>query len=236
MQNQDLAAAFAELSTPLIADAGLRLDIPLRIAPPGIVSLLPGKQRVAGRALPVRHYGSVDVFLEALGQAQVGDVLVIDNGGRLDEGCIGDLIVLEAQANGLAGIVVWGAHRDTDELLTIGFPVFSYGTYPAGPHRLDPQEAEALVSARFGEHRISRDDVVFGDADGVLLVPGDRAEDVIETACTVQLLERRQAEALQDGETLHQQLQFDAYLARREADPSFTFRQHLRAIGGAIEE
>jgi regulator of RNase E activity RraA len=42
-------------------------------------------QRVAGRVLPVRHYGSVDVFLEALGRAEAGDVLVVDNGGRLDE-------------------------------------------------------------------------------------------------------------------------------------------------------
>jgi regulator of RNase E activity RraA len=83
----------------LIADAGLRLDIPVRFAPPGIVPLLPGKQRVAGRALPARHYGSVDVFLEAIDHADLGDVLVIDNGGRRDEGCIGDLTVLEAQVN-----------------------------------------------------------------------------------------------------------------------------------------
>jgi hypothetical protein len=37
--------------------------------------------------LPVRHYGSVDVFLEAFGRAQAGDVPVIDNGGRSDEAC-----------------------------------------------------------------------------------------------------------------------------------------------------
>jgi 4-hydroxy-4-methyl-2-oxoglutarate aldolase len=39
-------------------------------------------------------------------KAEPGDVLVIDNGGRMDEGCIGDLTVLEAQASGLAGIAV----------------------------------------------------------------------------------------------------------------------------------
>jgi hypothetical protein len=43
---------------------------------------------MAGRALPARHYGSVDVFLEALGSAAHGDVLVVDNGGRADEACV----------------------------------------------------------------------------------------------------------------------------------------------------
>jgi 4-hydroxy-4-methyl-2-oxoglutarate aldolase len=51
--------------------------------------------------LPVRHYGSVDIFLEAIGAAEPGDILVIDNGGRMDEACIGDLAVLEVQAFGL---------------------------------------------------------------------------------------------------------------------------------------
>jgi 4-hydroxy-4-methyl-2-oxoglutarate aldolase len=101
--NQRLADAFAELSTPLVADACLRLGVPLRLARPGIQPILL-QHRVAGRVLPVRHYGSVDVFLEAMASARPGDVLVIDNAGRLDEGCIGDLTALEAEASGLSGI------------------------------------------------------------------------------------------------------------------------------------
>src|SRR5438874_11099205 len=114
MTAESLSRAFAQLSTPLITDAALRLKIPFRISPPGIRPVTPD-QRLAGPALPVRHLGSVDVFLEAVQGARPGEVLVIDNGGRLDEGCIGDLVALEAEHRGLAGITVWGAHRDTPE-------------------------------------------------------------------------------------------------------------------------
>jgi 4-hydroxy-4-methyl-2-oxoglutarate aldolase len=235
MLNQQLFDAFSELSTPLLADACLRLGLSLRLAPPGIRPLLPAS-RVAGRVLPVRHYGSVDIFLEAMGAAEPGDVLVIDNEGRLDEGCIGDLTVLEAQAWDLAGIVVWGAHRDTAELEQIGFPVFSYGTCPAGPRRLDPPDPDALRSARFGDCAVGKEDIVFGDQDGVLFAPGQRAEELLATARSIWQTEREQARAVRSGKTLREQLRFDDYLARRAADPSYTFRKHLRVLGGAIEE
>src|SRR4029077_11263453 len=106
MTAKSLYRAFAHLSTPLIADAALRLKIPFRISPPGTRAVMPN-QSLAGPALPVRHSGSVDVFLEAMQAARPGDVLVIDNGGRLDDGCIGDLTALEAENCALAGIIVW---------------------------------------------------------------------------------------------------------------------------------
>jgi 4-hydroxy-4-methyl-2-oxoglutarate aldolase len=107
VNNRALVEKFNQLSTPLITDAALRLKIPVSIAPPGIHPVAPG-MRLAGRVLPAKHFGSVDVFLEAMESSEPGDILVIDNGGRNDEGCIGDLTALETQAARLAGIVVWG--------------------------------------------------------------------------------------------------------------------------------
>ena len=235
MTAKSLSRAFAQLSTPLIADAAVRLKISFRISPPGIRPVTPN-QSLAGPALPVRHSGSVDVFLEAMQAARPGDVLVIDNGGRLDDGCIGDLTVLEAKNCGLAGIIVWGAHRDTPELRQIGLPIFSYGTCPSGPRRLNPRDSLALHSARFGDFVVGPHDVVFADDDGCLFVLAQYADDLLSVAREIWQRERRQAQEIKSGRSLREQLDFAQYLKKRAADPSYTFREHLRKISGAIEE
>src|SRR5216684_6827526 len=190
-----LESAFANLSTALIADACVRLQVPLRIAPSGIHPLVP-EMRVAGRVLPSRHRGSVDVFLEAMKKASPGDVLVVDNDGRSDESCVGDLTVLEGRAWGVAGLVVRGHHRDTNELVRLGIPVFSYGSYPAGPRRLDQRGPLDLSSAQWNGFTVDSDDAVFGDDDGVLFVSSSKLEEVLKVAKSIWSVEQRQAEKI----------------------------------------
>ena len=234
MDNKSLEAAFSKLSTPSIADACMRMGVFMRVAPIGIKPLVPG-WKIAGRVLPVRHSGSVDIFLEAMQNADAGDILTIDNDGRRHEGCVGDLAILEAKAMGLGGIAVWGFHRDTLQLIQIGFPVFSYGSYPVGPKRAYPRGSDALEFARFGDFKLSAEDVAFGDDDGVVFTLLQDVEKIISVARTIEETEQRQVKAIKAGKTLSEQLKFNEYMKKRSKDPALTFREHLRDIGGAIE-
>jgi regulator of RNase E activity RraA len=223
-----------DVTTAHLTDGCLRAGVEVRCAPAGTMAITPGS-RFTGRARPVRHSGSVDVFLEALERAEPGDVLVIDNAGRLDEACVGDLMVLEAAGAGLAGIVIWGLHRDTAEIRDIGLPVFSLGSMPTGPLRNDPRAADALDAATIGPWTITRDDAVFADDDGVIFVPTARADAVVSAARAIRDTEVAQADRMRAGQSLRTQLQFATYLEKRAQDPSLTLRQHLTDIGGAIE-
>jgi regulator of RNase E activity RraA len=234
MDHAELAQRFSTLTSAHVADACIRAQVAVRCAPSALQAVLPNSH-VAGRVLPASHAGSVDVFLEAFESAAPGDVLVVDNGGRLDEACVGDLVALEAQAAGLAGMVIWGLHRDSADVRAIELPVFSLGSLPTGPQRLDVRAHEALTTAIVGDWTVSRDDIVFGDEDGVLFVPMSRAGEILTIAETIRDTEQRQADRIREGVSLRFQVHFAAFLAARNETPSLTLRDHLRNVGGAIE-
>jgi regulator of RNase E activity RraA len=175
------------------------------------------------------------VFLEAIASAKHGDVLVIDNDGRTDEGCIGDLVVGEAHMSGLAGTVCWGAHRDTAAIAAIGARVWSFGTCPNGPLQLRLRAHEALTSARLGSILVGQDDFVFVDDDGLVVVTATDLERIVETARDIAAREGAQAVRLLKGESLRTQFDLEKYVTKRKSDPSYTFRDHLKRFGGAIE-
>ncbi len=219
-------------ATALCADACVQLGVPLRVGPVALGPIDPAR-RVHGPARAVLHLGSVDVFLEACEAMSPGDVLVIDDGGRTDRACTGDLTALEVKGAGGDGIVVWGCHRDTAQLIDVGLPVFSLGAMPNGPAGVEPARPGAV--AHLGEHAVEQGDVVVGDADGVILLPGDRAEEILRVAAEIAGTETGQADAMRGGTSLRDQLDFRSYLAERDRDPSYTLRDHLKRRGGAIE-
>lgn len=231
----DLIERLKTLSTPHLADACVRTGVKVRCAP-STIRPIDLAMRCAGRVRPARHVGSVDVFFEALERAGSGDVMVVDNGGRLDEACVGDLVALEASNSGLTGIILWGLHRDTPELLEIGLPFFSMGTMPTGPLRLDRRSPDSLEWARVGEWVVTPDDIVAGDADGLIFIPASQLSEVVEAAEGIRKTELGQAKEMRAGRTFRTQVSFTQYLEQRAQNPSLGFREYLRKIGGAIEE
>ena len=230
----DALLAGFDWTTPFIVDACVQRSLPARVGPFGLSCNFPGS-RIAGPARPARHAGSVDVFLEAIADSKKGDVLVIDNGGRHDEGCIGDLVVGEAYMSGIAGIVCWGTHRDTAAIHAIGARVWSLGTCPNGPLDLRKRSETALAAATLGKVTVTPDDYVFADDDGVVVVASADLPGVIETARDIASREGAQAARLLKGELLRSQFDLGAYVAKRRSDPAYTFRDHLKTFGGAIE-
>jgi regulator of RNase E activity RraA len=231
----DYLARLSQLSTPHLADACLSTGTPLRCGPAQLKPLAPGAT-CCGRVFPVRHVGSVDVFLEALENAQSGDVLVVDNGGRVDEACVGDLIAMEVQNAGVRGIVIWGLHRDSTQLLRIGLPLFSMGAIPVGPQRLDPLSPDCMYWARVGAWVVTAADYVACDDDGVIFLPGARLPEIIAAAADIAEKERCHAERMRAGVSFRDQTRFPEYLAMRERHPSLTFREYLKKVASTIEK
>ncbi|TAK00736.1 MAG: RraA family protein [Chloroflexota bacterium] len=217
-----------------VADALVRLGRVPRVGPSAVHRLVNGAP-VAGPAVPCRHSGSVDVFLEAIDRAAPGDVLVIDNAGRLNEGCIGDLTVAEAAAVGIAAMIVDGCHRDSAELRRIGLPIWSRGSVPVGPLGGRSGPADRLARARIGDVVVTPDDIVVADDDGILFLAAAEADEAFRIAAEIVAAERGQAERLAAGSSLREQLGFDVYRQRQASDPTYDFRRHLRESGGAIE-
>jgi regulator of RNase E activity RraA len=188
-----------------------------------------------GRAHPVRHDGSVDVVLAALAVIEPGEILVVDNAGRMDEACLGELIVLEAAAGGVGGLVIWGCHRDTAGLVAIDLPVFSLGAFPLGPHRASAARVDQPQSVAIGSAVVNAGDIVIADGDGLLVLAPEQFAQALPVALELHHTERAQAEAVANGLPLREQLQFAAYLALRGLRPTYSFRDHVREINAAIE-
>ena len=190
--------AFRQLPTGNIADAMEELGLENGVAtgiypidrsmPPmaGLaVTVQQGPRRPgAGRERLTRHPKVMEEI------ARPGDVMVISVGGRLDVCSWGGILSLRAKRKGLAGLVIDGAARDISEMVEVGLPAFIKGATPRASHLVletltvnEPMDC-AGVHVRPG-------DIVVGDDTGVVFVPVEHAEKILEAAQAVKEKEDR---------------------------------------------
>ena len=167
------AAAFA---ASILADvAGRRGTMDGRIAP------LAPSMRVCGPAFTIEVRAGDNLMIHAaMAMARPGDVLVID--GKADRTCalMGSIMLNACKKLGLAGVVIDGSIRDTEELRELGFPVWAVGANPNGPTKNIAGRINWPVSC--GGVAVRPGDLIVGDADGVVVIEHERAASLLPLA------------------------------------------------------
>lgn len=187
------AAAFA---ASILADvAGRRGTLDGRITP------LSRSMRLAGPAFTVEVRPGDNLMIHAaMALAQPGDVLVVDGKGDRSCALMGAIMITACRKLGLGGVVLDGAHRDTEELLALDFPVYSVGSNPNGPTKNVPGRLNWPISC--GGVAVSPGDLVVGDGDGVVVIERDRAAALLAPAAHKVTEERARIEEIVSGRNI----------------------------------
>jgi RraA family protein len=137
--------------------------------------------KLAGPAYTVKTAPGDNLLVhKALDSAQKGDVIVVDAGGFGEHAIIGELMMSRARQRGIAGIVIWGAIRDSAEIGAGTYPVYACAVTHRGPYKNGPGEIN--VPIMMGGMPVNPGDIIVGDADGLVAIPLEMAERVLASA------------------------------------------------------
>ena len=140
----------------------------------------PDNHRICGPALTVKVYPGDNLMVhKSLDLAQPGDVVVVDTSSSSLTAVLGDLVSTKARHRGVQGFVVDGLIRDLPAIRALGdFPVFARGVTPIGPLHRGPGELNHPISC--GGIVVNPGDVIVGDLNGVVVVPRDIADELLD--------------------------------------------------------
>jgi 4-hydroxy-4-methyl-2-oxoglutarate aldolase len=195
---EKIVADFKKLDTSTISDALDKLGLIGQCL--GIKSINP-RWKISGRAFTIK-YGPVDVRKGTVGDyiddVMPGDVIVLDNQGRLDCTVWGDILTGVAKRRGIAGTVIDGVCRDSNRSLELDYPMFSVSRYMrTGKDRVQVDAIGGAVS--LANVRVRAGDIIVGDADGVVVIPKEFEEKVLATALDIEAIEDKIREAAEKG-------------------------------------
>ncbi|MGI6084779.1 MAG: RraA family protein [Acetivibrionales bacterium] len=196
-----LCDAFMELSTPSVSDAMDKLQI--KCGCHGLVPIVMGKKFV-GPAFTVRYEVAGQFKTQAgdyIDDAEEGDVIVIDNGGRTYYTSWGDILTNVAVQKKLAGTVIDGVCRDVDGIRILDYPMYTRGHFMVtGKDRSMMVEVGGVVSICGVQCR--KGDLVMADGSGVLIIPQEVAPKVLELARSIHEAEQKIIDSVMEGSTL----------------------------------
>lgn len=209
--DRDTVEFFEEVPSTIVSDVtgnvGVTMDSGIRPAYGGI--------EMAGTAITVKAAPGDNLIIhKAITMAEPGDVLVVDCDGYVGTGHIGELMCASCRANGLAGLVIDGGYRDSREIAEMRFPVYGRGVNPQGPLKQDPGSINVTVSC--GGVSVTPGDIVVGDDDGLAVVPGGEAEQILKLAREKLDAEDATREAVADGTYLYDLKGYDELFADLE--------------------
>ena len=194
-----------ELYTPVVGDILDQMGLYHQFLPQAVRPLR-DDMKLAGYAMTVLM---IDVFgqqkkpfgylTEALDDLQEDEIYVA-SGGTMRCAYWGELLTATAKKRGAAGAVVNGWHRDTPQVLDQNWPVFSRGCY-AQDSSVRTQVVDYRCDIEIGQVTIHDGDLIFGDVDGVLIIPKQVADEVIEKALEKAAGEKVVRKAIESGMT-----------------------------------
>lgn len=192
----DVVLAYRDLSPTTLGDV-LDLGCVMRV---GLGPLWPRMPRIAGPAFTVRTARHDNLMLHAaIYLAEPGDVIVVEAGDQ-EMAVAGGNVCAVAQRRGVQGFVIDGVIRDVAESRGRGFPLFARGLSPIPGGKEGPGQINAPITC--GGVRVSPGDVVVADEEGIVVVPGGRAAEVLARAQAKASADA--AESLEAWETKHQ--------------------------------
>lgn len=198
MDNHEICKLLKKFGTSTVSDAMDKLGYGA-----GLLGIKPVSvnKTICGKAFTVRYIPcgvvkeSVGDFLDDVEQ---GQVVVIANNGRVDCTVWGDIMSYYASLHGIEGTVIDGVCRDLDSIRDVGYPVYSKGAYMmTGKDRV---ACEAVnVPVNICGRAVKPGDYILGDASGVVSIPNELIEKVIETAINIEKSEQEIRNEVSNG-------------------------------------